>query len=144
MKLELENHFNYIPEITLAKFNKEMNRFNEVILKVLNNHAPLKLASRKQKRLSQKYFYAETTKNKSHPKKMWKTLKEMRLTNTKQPKFCDPPTKLYDSSNNTSLKNPTEIAESFKTYFVIIDTYLADQIPQTLRLQSKMNLKNRI
>ena len=51
LKLELENHFNQIPEITTANFNTEFNMFNEVILKVVNEHAPLKFASIKQKRL---------------------------------------------------------------------------------------------
>ena len=54
LELELENHFNQIPEITPANFNKEVNIFNKVILKVVNKHAPLKFASRKQKRLLQK------------------------------------------------------------------------------------------
>ena len=54
LKLELENNFNQIPEITPANFNEEFNTFNKVILKVVNKHAPLKFASRKQKRLLQK------------------------------------------------------------------------------------------
>ena len=54
LKLELENHFNQIPEITPANFNEEFNTFNEVILKMVNKHAPLKFANRKQKRLLQK------------------------------------------------------------------------------------------
>ena len=48
LRLELENHFNQIPEITPANSNKEFNIFNEVILQVVNKHAPLKFASRKQ------------------------------------------------------------------------------------------------
>ena len=36
LKLELQNHFNQIPEITPANFNEEFNIFNEVILKVVN------------------------------------------------------------------------------------------------------------
>ena len=54
LKLDLENHFNQIPEITPDNFNEEFNISNEVILKVVNKHAPLKFASRKQKRLLQK------------------------------------------------------------------------------------------
>ena len=54
LKLELENHFNQIPEITTANFNTEFNMFNKVILKVVNEHAPLKFASTKQKRLLHK------------------------------------------------------------------------------------------
>ena len=50
LKLELENHFNQIPKITPANFDKEFNTFNEVILKMVYKHAPLKFASRKQKR----------------------------------------------------------------------------------------------
>ena len=156
LRLELENHFNQIPEITPANFNEEFNVFSEIILKVVNKHAPLKLASRKQKRLLQKpwitkdifdairrkqkmykthfksggphkiakykkyankvnhleeiskknYFHDEITKNKSNPKEMWQTLKQILPTNAKQTKFCDPPTKLCDFSNNTFLENP--------------------------------------
>ena len=54
LKLELENYFNQIPAITPANFNEEFNTFNEVILKMVNKHAPLKFAYRKQKRLLQK------------------------------------------------------------------------------------------
>ena len=60
---------------------------------------------------------------------MWQTLKQILLTNTKQTKFCDPPTELYDFSNNTLLENPEETAESLNTYFVNIGKYLADKIP---------------
>ena len=194
LRLELENHFNQIPEITPANFNEEFNVFNEVILKVVNKHAPLKFAGRKQKRLLQKpwitndifdairqkqkmykthfksgdpykiakckkyatkvnhlkeiskknYFHDEITKNKSNPKKIWQTLKQILPTNAKQTKFCDPPTKSCDSSNNTFLENPMDIAESFNTYFVNIGKYLADKIPQTHPLQCKIYLKNRI
>ena len=56
LKLELENHFNQIPEITPANFNEEFDTFNEVILKVVNKRAPLKFASRKRKRLLQKLW----------------------------------------------------------------------------------------
>ena len=191
LKLELENHFYQIPEITQANFIEEFNIFNEVILKVVNKHAPLKFASRKQKRLLQKpwitknvfdairrkqkmykthfksgdphkiakykryankvnhlkeiskknYFPDEITKNKSNPKKMWQTLKQILPTNAKLTKFCDPPTKSCDFSNTTFLENPEKIAVSFNTYFVNIGKYLADKIPQTHPLQCKIHLK---
>ena len=54
LKLKLENHFNQVPEITADNFNNELIIFNEVISKVVNKHAALKFASRKQKRLLQK------------------------------------------------------------------------------------------
>ena len=97
------------------------------------------------KEISKKnYFHDEITKNKSNPKKMWETLKQILPTNAKQTKFCDPPTKLCNFSNNTCLENPKDIAEAFNTYFVNIGKYLADKIPQTHPLQSKIYLKNRI
>ena len=74
---------------------------------------------------------------------MWQTLKQILPNNAKQGKFRDPPTNLCDP-NNTSLENPTEIAESFNAYFVNNGKYLADKIPQNLPLQCKMYLENRV
>ena len=54
LRLKLENHFNQISKITPANFKEEFDIFNEVVLKVVSKHAPLKFASRKQKRLLQK------------------------------------------------------------------------------------------
>ena len=45
---------------------------------------------------------------------MWQTLKQILPNNARQGKLRDPPTNLCDP-NNTSLENPTEIAESFNT-----------------------------
>ena len=96
------------------------------------------------KEISKKnYFLDKITKNKSNPKKMWQTLKQILQTNAKQTKFCDPPTKLCDFLNNTFLENPKDIAKSFNTYFVNIGQYLADKIPQTHPLQCKIYVKNR-
>ena len=111
----------------IAKYKKYANKVNH-----------LKEISKKN------YFRDEITKNKSNPKKMRQTSKQILLTSTKQTKFCDPPTKLCDFSNNTLVENPKDIAESFKTYFVNIGKYLADKIPQTHPLQCKIYLQNRI
>ena len=46
LKLELENRFNQIPEITPDNFNKELNIFNEIILNLVLKHATLTFASR--------------------------------------------------------------------------------------------------
>ena len=74
LKLELENHFNQIPEITPANFNEKFNIFNEVILKVVNKHAPVKFARRKQKRLLQKPWITKAIFDAIHQKqKMYKT-----------------------------------------------------------------------
>ena len=70
------------------------------------------------------------TKNKSNPKKTRQSLKQILPTNMKQAKFCDLPTKLRNS-NNTSLKNPVEILESFNNYFVNMVKHLVEKIPQT-------------
>ena len=59
MKLEIKNHFNQIPEITPANFFKEFKILNEVILKVVNKHETLKVASRKQIQLLQKPWIAK-------------------------------------------------------------------------------------
>ena len=56
----------------------------------------------------------------------------------KQSKFCNPPTKLYDFSNNMLLENSKEIAKSFNTYFVNIGRYLANKIPQSHPLLCKI------
>ena len=40
-----------ISEITSGNFNNQFDKFNECILNVINKHAPVQKASRKQKRL---------------------------------------------------------------------------------------------
>ena len=52
LKLRLESHLNEAPEITSDNFANGFDKFNDCILTVVNKHAPLKNASRKQKRLS--------------------------------------------------------------------------------------------
>ena len=122
-----ETHFKSGDPYKIAKYKKYANKVHH-----------LKKISRKN------YFRDEMTKNKSNPKEMWQTLKQILLTNAKQTKFCNPPTKLCKFSNNMFLENPKDIAESFNTYFVNIGKYLADKIPQTHLLQCKIYLKNRI
>ena len=73
---------------------------------------------------------------------MRQTLKQTLTTNTKQTRFCDPPTKLCNFSNNTLLENSKDIAQSFNTYFVNIGKDLVDKILQTHPLQCKIYLKN--
>ena len=96
-------HFKSGDPHKIVKYKKYANKLNHLKEMSKNN-----------------YFYDEITKNKSNPKKMWQTLKQILPTNGKQTKFCDPPTKLCDFSNNTFLENLKDIAESFNTYFVDI------------------------
>jgi len=51
LKTELELYINQIPDITPDNYNNEFNKFRDNILNEVNKHAPLKTASRKQKRL---------------------------------------------------------------------------------------------
>ena len=54
LKKTLELHFNCFSEINSDNLNAEFNKFNECILNVINKHAPMQKASRKQKRLLMK------------------------------------------------------------------------------------------
>ena len=54
LKKTLELHITCISEINFDNFNNQFNKFNECILNVINKHAPMLKAKRKQKRLLMK------------------------------------------------------------------------------------------
>jgi len=56
LKTEPEFYINHIPDITPDNYNNEFDKFRDIILNVVNKHAPLKTASRKQKRLQVALF----------------------------------------------------------------------------------------
>ena len=50
----LANHFPSVPDLTLNNFNKIFNEFYRLISKTINQHAPLKRYTRRQKKLLKK------------------------------------------------------------------------------------------
>ena len=122
--------------ITANSFNEHFNPMINAILAVINLHAPLQNATRKQKRLFQKpwitkglitsikhkqrlhrthFLKGNSSINKSNSKELWKIINSIILN-----KRANNPIVKNLTVNNIDLEEPNSISKQFNKFFVEI------------------------